>query len=61
MLVLCGRVVSCCNLCLTICMAGWTGIEVNKAFMSKEVMIFPGSNFFTLELLYEMLGVFEVV
>ena len=61
MLVLCGRVVSCCNLCLTICMAGWTGTEVNKAFTSKEVMTSPGSNFFTLELLYEMLGVSEVM
>ena len=46
MLVLCGRVLSCCNLCLTIGMAGWTGTEVNKAFTSKEVMIFPGSKFY---------------
>ena len=45
MLVLCGRVLSCCNLCLTICMAGWTGTEVNKAFTSKEVMTSPDSNF----------------
>ena len=45
MLVLCGSVVSCCSLCLTICIAGWTGTEVNKAFMPKEVMTSPGSNF----------------
>ena len=44
MLVVCGRVLSCCNLCLTICMVGWTGTEVNKAFTSKEVMTSPGSN-----------------
>ena len=34
MLVLFGMVLSCCNLCLTICMAGFTGTEVNKAFTS---------------------------
>ena len=45
MLVLCGRVVSSCNLCFTIWMAGWTGTEVNKAFTSKEMMTSPGSNF----------------
>ena len=45
MLVLCGRVLSCCSLCLTNCMAGWTGTEVNKAFTLKEVMTSPGSNF----------------
>ena len=45
MLVLCGRVLSCCNLCLTICMAGRTGTEVNKVFTSKEVMTSPSSNF----------------
>ena len=61
MLVLCGRVLSCCNLCFTICMAGWTGTEVNKTFTSKEVMTSPGSNFFTLELLDEVLCVFEMV
>ena len=36
MLVLCGTVGSCCNLCLTICIAGRTGTE--------EVMTSPGSN-----------------
>ena len=38
MLVLCGSVVSCCNLCLTIWIVGRTGTDVNKAFTSKEVM-----------------------
>ena len=42
MLVLCGRVGSCCNFCLTICMAGVTGTEVKSALKSKEVMTFPG-------------------
>ena len=45
MLVLCGSVMSCCNLCLTIWIAGRTGTDVNKAFTSKEVMTSPGSNF----------------
>ena len=43
--VLCGSVLSCCNLCLTICMAGWTGTEVNRALTSNEVMLSPVSNF----------------
>ena len=38
--VLCGRVLSCCNLLLNIWMAGWTGTEVNWALTSKEVMLF---------------------
>ena len=43
--VLCGRVLSCCSLCLTIWMAGCTGTDVKRAFTSYEVMISPGSNF----------------
>ena len=39
MLVLCGRVLSCCSLCFTICMDGCTGTDVNRAFTSKEVMM----------------------
>ena len=31
MAVLCGRVLSCCNLLLIIWMAGWTGTEVKRA------------------------------
>ena len=54
MLVLCGRVLSCCNLCLTICMAGWTGTEVNKAFTSKEGDDLPWFQLFALELLDEV-------
>ena len=52
--------VSCCSLCLTIWMDGCTGTEVKRALTSFEVMI---SRFqpFALELLYEVLGVFEVV
>ena len=61
MLVLCGRVLSSCNLSLTICMVGWTETEVNKAFTSKEVMTSPGSNFFTMELLNKVSCVFEMV
>ena len=44
MLVLCGRVLSCCSLCFTICMDGCTGTDVNRAYTSKEVMTSPGSN-----------------
>ena len=44
MLVLCDRVGSCCNLCLTICIAGATGTEVKSGLTSKEVMISPGSS-----------------
>ena len=44
--VLCGRVLSCCNLLLTIWMAGWTGTEVNRALTSKEVMLSPGCKLF---------------
>ena len=36
MLVLCGSVGSCCNLCLTICNAGRTGTEVKTALTSKK-------------------------
>ena len=61
MLVLCGRVVSSCSLCLTICMAGCTGTDVNRAFTSKEVDDFPWFQLFSLELLDKMLGVFKVV
>ena len=32
--VLCGSVVSCWSLCLTIWMAGWTGTDVNRALTS---------------------------
>ena len=39
--VLCGRVVSCCSLCLTIWMEGWTGTEVNRALTSYDVMLSP--------------------
>ena len=42
MAVLCGSVLSCCNLLLTIWMAGWTGTEVKRALTSKEVMLSPG-------------------
>ena len=45
MAVLCGREVSCCNLCLTICMEGWTGTEVKSALTSKDVMTSPGCSF----------------
>ena len=44
MLVLCGSVGSCCNLCLTICIAGRTGTEVKRALTCKEVMTCPGSS-----------------
>ena len=44
MLVLNWRVLSCCSLCLNICMDGCTGTDVNRAFTSKEVMTSPGSN-----------------
>ena len=37
--VLCGSVVSCCSLCLTIWMAGCTGTEVKRALTSYEVMV----------------------
>ena len=37
--VLCGRVVSCCSLCLTIWMEGCTGTEVKSALTAYEVMI----------------------
>ena len=43
--VLCGSVLSCCNLCLTICMVGCTGTDVNRALTSNEVMLSPVSNF----------------
>ena len=39
MLVLCGKVLSCCSLCLTIWMEGWTGTDVKRALTSKEVMV----------------------
>ena len=45
MAVLCGRVLSCCSLFLTICMAGSTGTEVKRALTSKEVMLSPGCSF----------------
>ena len=45
MAVLCGRVVSCCSLFLTIWMEGWTVIEVNRALTSKDVMTSPGCSF----------------
>ena len=44
MAVLCGRVLSCCSLFLTIWMAGWTGTEVKRALTSNEVMLSPGCN-----------------
>ena len=43
--VLCGSVVSCCSLCLTIWMDGCTGTDVKRALTSYEVMISPASNF----------------
>ena len=46
--VLCGSVLSCCSLCLTIWMAGCTGTEVKRALTSYEVMICPASNLFAL-------------
>ena len=61
MLVLCGSVGSCCNLCLTICIAGRTGTEVKRALTSKEVMTSPGSSLLPCKLLDKMLCVFEVV
>ena len=45
MAVLCGRVLSCCSLFLTICMAGWTGTEVKRALTSSEVMLSPVCSF----------------
>ena len=44
MAVLCGRVLSCCSLFLTMWMAGWTGTEVKRALTSNEVMLSPGCN-----------------
>ena len=43
--VLCGRVVSCCSLCLTIWMEGCTGTEVKSALTAYEVMISPVCSF----------------
>ena len=48
MLDLYGSAVSCCSLCLTICIAGCTGTEVNRALTSKVVMTSPGSSFLPL-------------
>ena len=59
--VLCGRVLSCCSLCFTICTDGCTGTDVKRAFTSKEVMTSPWFQPFALELLDKMLGIFEVV
>ena len=58
--VLCGRVLSCCNLCLTIWIDCFTGTEVKRALTSYEVMV-PCFQLFALQLLNEVLGVFKMV
>ena len=42
-------------------MGGWTGTEVNKAFTSRGGDDLPWFQLFTLELLNEVLCVFEMV
>ena len=44
MLVLCGSVVSCDNLCCAIWIEGSTGTDVKRAFTSSDVMVSPGSS-----------------
>ena len=44
MLVICGRVGSCANLCWTIWMEGSTGTEMKRALTSKDVITSPGSS-----------------
>ena len=61
MLVLCESSASCCNFCLTMLMEGFMGTEVKRALTSSGVITSPSFQLYLLNLLYEVLSVFEIV